>query len=227
MRLMSRNVNQPAQGILTLFHLLADLKQTPRTGWLDRGIAPLQVESVADHSLAVALLAWVCAMERQSEGTALDPTRVALLALVHDLAEAVTGDGAPYDADAIPGDHDPEARRAFLQRRHIRGEANAAAKQDNEATAMRGLLESLPRSSGEALDGIWQELRLGASPEARFVKQIDRLETFLQSRRYLEEWPDAPMDSFRREVMETIDDPLLVAIRDAALASLQAPAIEP
>ncbi len=65
-------------------------------------------------------------------------------------------------------------------------------------------------------------LRRGESAEARFVKQIDRLETFLQSRVYHEQFPDAPMASFAQEVLETIDDPLLAAIRDEAL-KLQGP----
>ncbi|MDF3042201.1 MAG: metal dependent phosphohydrolase [Thermomicrobiales bacterium] len=82
---------------------------------------------------------------------------------------------------------------------------------------MRDLLDALPPSVQAPLTSLWDELRQGASPEARFVKQVDRLETFLQSRAYLKRTPDAPMGSFRREVLETIDDPLLAAIRDAAL----------
>jgi hypothetical protein len=43
------------------------------------------------------------------------------------------------------------------------------------------------------------------------------LETFLQSRRYLHSDPTLPMASFHQEVFDSIDDPLLSAIRDAAL----------
>jgi len=53
----------------------------------------------------------------------------------------------------------------------------------------------------------------------RFVKQIDRLETFLQSLFYLGTDPTLPMASFHQEVFESIDDPLLAAIRDAAIAT--------
>jgi 5'-deoxynucleotidase YfbR-like HD superfamily hydrolase len=69
------------------------------------------------------------------------------------------------------------------------------------------------------LGALWNELYQGESPEARFVKQVDRLETFLQSRFYLETDPALPMASFHEEVLETMDDPLLAAIRDAALAA--------
>src|SRR5688500_16712316 len=86
-----------ADGLLALDHLIKALKLTPRTGWIDRGVKPLLAESVADHSLGVALLAWVAAIERHAEGATLDPQRVLTLALLHDLAEAETGDWPPYD----------------------------------------------------------------------------------------------------------------------------------
>jgi putative hydrolase of HD superfamily len=62
------------------------LKRFPRTGWLRVGVrAP---ESIADHSFAAALLGWRIA--REAGG--VDSSRVALLLLVHDLAEARLGD---------------------------------------------------------------------------------------------------------------------------------------
>ena len=74
--------------MLALVQFVAKLKSVPRTGWLDRGIEPLQVESVADHSFGMALLAWACALQRRAEGAAIDPERVLKLAIMHDLAEA-------------------------------------------------------------------------------------------------------------------------------------------
>jgi 5'-deoxynucleotidase YfbR-like HD superfamily hydrolase len=84
---------------------------------------------------------------------------------------------------------------------------------------MRALLDALPSAPQSELAALWDELSLGTSGEARFVKQIDRLETFLQSRCYLGTDPTLPMASFHQEVIEAIDDPLLAAIRDAALST--------
>ena len=92
------------------------LKSVPRTGWLDRGRRSLRVESVADHSFGVALLAWGCALQRHAEGVAIDPERVLKLAVIHDLAEAETGDLPPYDPAAIPDEHDPRLAAHFLKR---------------------------------------------------------------------------------------------------------------
>ena len=194
------------------------LKGIPRTGWLDRGIPPRQVESVADHSLGVALLAWASAVERQSQGLEIDPARVALLAIFHDLGEAETGDIPPYDPAALPAETAGSERRAFLDLRHVRDKKSQAAKRANEDAAVRGLLEVLPDAVRSDLRSLWEELHQGTSVEARFVKQVDRLETFLQSRAYLTDNPEAPMESFRHEALQTLDDPLLTAMRDATLA---------
>jgi putative hydrolase of HD superfamily len=207
-----------AEALLGLAQFASKLKSVPRTGWLDRGVPPLEVESVADHSLGLALLAWGCALQRRAGGVAIDPERVLMLAILHDLAEAKTGDVPPYDPAAIPDAHEPAARRAFLETRHRRDPDRDAAKRREEDAAVRELLDTLPVATRSAMEEVWDDLRQGTSNEARFVKQVDRLETFLQSRRYLRADPTLPMASFHQEVFEAIDDPLLSAIRDAALA---------
>lgn len=207
------------QSLLALAQFAAKLKSVPRTGWLDRGVEPLRVESVADHSFGMALLAWACALQRRAEGAAIDPERVLKLAIIHDLAEAETGDSTPYDPAAMPGELDRAARRAFLETRHSRDPDRRAAKRSEEDAVMRTLLDALPGPTRSELGVLWDELHQGVSSEARFVKQVDRLETFLQSRFYLRGDPTLPMASFHQEVLELIDDPLLAAIRDAALAT--------
>ena len=211
------------QGILELARYLARFKSVPRTGWVDRGVERELVESVADHSFGVALLAWLCALQRHAEGATIAPERVLKLALIHDLAEGETGDITPYDPAAMPDQENPVARRAFLETRHIRDVDRDAEKRVREDASMERLLARLPESTRLEMEAVWDELRLGNSVEARFVKQVDRLETFLQSRHYLGIDPTLPMSSFRQEVMDTIDDPLLAAIRDAALDDGAAP----
>lgn len=221
------NSNEPAEesvshhqdrgaGLLALARHLSALKTVQRTGWRDRGVDAPAVESVADHSFAVALLAWAAALERAAEGMAIDPARVLILALLHDLAEAATGDLPPYDPQAVPDLSQASARRAFLNERHHRGDERAAAKRAAEDAAMDEILAHLPVRSRSTLSAVWDELRHGDTTEARFVKQVDRLETYLQSRFYLEHQPELPMDSFHTEVIETVDDPILCEVRDAA-----------
>lgn len=214
---MSDKKTDDASGILQLARNLAALKALPRTGWSDRGVNAGLIESVADHSLAVAVLAWAMALERVRGGDNLDPQRVLLLALIHDLAESEAGDAPPYDPANLPNERDAEDRRAFLNRRHVRDEARSSAKRAAEDEAMRRICEVLPPAVSASLASAWEELRAGISAEARFVKQVDMLETFLQSTFYQQQDPSLPMDSFRQEVLDRLDDPLLAAVRDRAL----------
>lgn len=204
-------------GIARFLHRVGRLKATPRTGWLDRGISQAETESVADHSFRVALMAWLAASvpPKTTDEPALDADRVLRLALIHDLAEALTGDMPPYDPATVPANDDEAARRRFLNQRHIRSEERLAAKRAAEDAAMADLRTALPAAVADTLRALWDELQAGTSPEARFVKQVDKLETYLQSREYLARYPAAPMTSFATEIAEALQDGRLTALRNA------------
>lgn len=199
-----------AAGLARFLHRIGRLKAVPRTGWLDRGVPPIEVESVADHSFRTALLAWLAAAEQPG----LDRDRVLKLALIHDLAEALTGDVPPYDTAELPTSAEATARQSFLDRRHRRSEARRAAKHAAESAAITDLLAGLPPHLATELRALWDEVEAAATPEARFAKQADKLETYLQSREYLSDEPSRPMASFAAEVAEEIDQPALAALRD-------------
>ncbi|CAA9532843.1 MAG: hypothetical protein AVDCRST_MAG73-1118 [uncultured Thermomicrobiales bacterium] len=202
---------QPA-GLARFLRRAAALKRTPRTGWLHCGVPPAETESVADHAFGTALLAWLAATGRPD----LDRDRVLKLALIHDLAEAVSGDPTPYDPADLPAD--PAARAAFLNRPHVRGPERQAIKRAAETAAMDDLLGDLPVDLAAELRALWDEAEARATPEARFVKQADKLEAFLQSRRYAAEDPGRPVASFAADAQTHIDDPILSDLRGAIAA---------
>lgn len=206
-------------GLLRLAQLVHRLKRIPRQGWLDRGVSPLEAESVADHSMGVALLAWMSALEAQSAGAELDPARVLMLALVHDLPEAEIGDWPPYTATEVNAHAATRERSAFLNERQTRSPERSAAKRAAEQAVIDQLVSVLPPAAGNTLAGLWQELAAGASLEAQFVKQVDRLETFLQSRAYAADDPTRPMESFKKEASAEITGSVLASVRDHALAN--------
>lgn len=198
-----------------LWRTLYQLKRIPRTGWLDRGIPTAQTESVADHVAFVALISHVVA----SNDIELDVSRILQLALIHDVAEAIAGDLPPYDPEDIPTDTD--GRRAFFSVRRQRSTENAARKQAVEESAFDRVIEMLPATTKTAWRDLWEEYAAQSSPEARFVKQVDRLEAFIQSRLYAERFPDAPVDGFADMARQAITHPLLVPIRDAFLEEME------
>lgn len=194
----------------TFFQTIAQLKRTKRTGWVDRGVPEVEIESVADHSFMTALIAWIAARE----DAALDADLVLKLALIHDLAEAIVGDRPPYEAHDLPSPDDPDAVLAFFSVRHLRTPENAAAKQRDEAAAAADLMAMMPSAVSEEIAALWDEYEAQVTPEARFVKQVDRLEAYLQSRTYLKAHPEVPVGGFADMAHKEIDHPVLTAIRD-------------
>ncbi|MFW5964488.1 MAG: HD domain-containing protein [Natronomonas sp.] len=152
------------------------LKDETRTGWQLRGIeAP---ESVAAHTWGVALLvARFCPPE-------VDLERALLLAVVHDVAEAETGDIATRaEADAQSVDADEKERR--------------------EREAMAGPLAAL----GEGIHEAWEAYETRDTAEARFVKDMDILDTCLQALVYERQQrydPDADNPHF--EAYDDLDE---------------------
>jgi putative hydrolase of HD superfamily len=207
------NDDRTGEALARLMRTLGRLKFVPRTGWLDRGVDPIDVESVADHSFRVALLAWL-ASANQPE---LDRDRVLKLALIHDMAEAVTGDLTPYASDEVSFRAGAELID-FLNQRHVPSGDRRAAKRAAESRAIEEMTRDLPAALRDEIAGLWTELEERTTPEAKFVKQADKLETYLQSLEYLLASPGLPVASFAAEVEAEVDVPALIAIRDAAKA---------
>lgn len=192
--------------VLDFLTLALRLKHVRRQGWLDRGV--YNPESAADHSWGVALLAWTLAAGRPE----LNRERVLLLALLHDLPEALAGDATPFDQQREP-DGTLDATH-FTQEPTYSAEA-AAEKHASEVAAMNTLLAGLAPSLADEVRAAWEEYEAAATPEARFVKQIDKLETLLQAELYRAAQPELVIESFRRGAHRDITDPELAALLDA------------
>lgn len=179
----------PIPGLTALAAAAGALKRVRRKGWVDRGI--LHGESVADHSYRLALLAWMVGLAR-----GLDADRAIRLALVHDLGESQVGDETPFDAALQAADFDPTA---FDRPAPLDGDRRAA-RHAREAAAIAALAAELPDPLGTVLEAAWLEYAEGVSPEARLVKELDRVETLLQAEEYRADRPTLPIGSFRHDV---------------------------
>ena len=141
--------------------ILADLqrlKRLDRTGWVLRGLAP-GAESVAAHSYGVAFAAMLLADEVRARGVELDVERVLRLALLHDLAEARTGDMPRTMAE------------------YYGAGARRAAERAAFADIVRGLAPERAAGYGE-LHGEYEER---AGLEARVVKAADVVDLLAQA----------------------------------------------
>ena len=133
-----------------------DLKDERRTGWQLRGVdAP---ESVAAHSWGVAYLVLTLGDRFREDLPGVDLDRTLRLAVVHDVAEAETGDVATR------ADSTAEA-------------VDRGAKEATEREAMTDLAGPLPERVRDA----WEAYEARDSPEAILVKECDLLDTCLQA----------------------------------------------
>jgi putative hydrolase of HD superfamily len=117
----------------------------PRTGWLLRGVA--SPESIAAHSWGTALTAMLLTRQLRDDGEEVDGERVLQMALLHDVAEAATGD--------FPM---PQKTAELSEALH-RLEAQVAAA-------------ILPTEHA----ALWAEAETGETLEARIVKAADKLQ---------------------------------------------------
>ena len=156
------------------------LKREPRKGWQKR--VEGRVESVADHSFAVALLALY-----EGERRGYDMEKILKLALIHDLEEAIIGDLTPRD-------------KAY------RG---ATRVQRDREIAIRELLSKLPAKSRPAYLKLWIDLRERRSKESRLVHQLDKVEMAFQAKEYGKLTGQREMRDFYDSASRETNDPVL------------------
>lgn len=178
--------------VVNLFEFLTELlrlKALPRTGWLLRGVR--DVESVADHSYGVALIAMALADCARARGLQVNVEKVLRLALLHDLTEARTGD--------LPA----TIKRYFP----------AESLQHADEQAAREILAKLG-GLGATYLALWREYEERRTLEARLVKAADKLDLLFQAREYekggargLQEfWDNAATDFSGLDLAELLDD---------------------
>jgi len=132
------------------------LKDERRTGWQLRGVD--DPESVAAHTWGVAYLVLAFGDRFRGDVPAVDLDRALRLAVVHDVAEAETGDVATR-ADSTAESIDPKQKEVA------------------ERDAMRGLTGPLPDRIRDA----WEAYEARDSAEAVLVKECDLLDTCVQA----------------------------------------------
>lgn len=138
-----------AKQLLDFLHLAENLKNEPRHSRTSRG----RRESVAEHVWRTALMA---VLLKPALNKKLNWERLLAMIIVHDLAEARTGD--------VP----------------IFKTAPRQDKKASEQKAMREFQRRLPRKVGRWLYALWQECESKKTPEAKIANALDKLEAQLQ-----------------------------------------------
>jgi putative hydrolase of HD superfamily len=150
---MTQGSIENLENIFDFLHKIENLKSTLRYNQTTSG----RKESAADHSWRLALTTFVLADELKIE---LDITRAIKIALVHDLAEALTGD---IDSVLV-----------------AEGKISKEEKERQEIMAIKELKDTLPESIGKEISELWHEYNDCDTKESKFVKALDKIETLTQ-----------------------------------------------
>ena len=115
----------------------------------------VKCESIADHSFSVALLALTIIEKNKLN---LDTFKCIKMGIIHELGEVYAGDFTPYD-------------NITKKEKHIK-----------EKEAILRVLETL-NENNDFLE-LWEEFEKAETDEAKFIKNVDKLEFLLQACAY-------------------------------------------
>lgn len=170
--------------LFDFFYLASELKKIPRKGWMSK-VGIEHPESVADHSYGTAIMAMV-----MSDSQKLDTGKILKMALLHDLAESITGDFMP-------------------------GEISKENKVIMEDDAMKEILSKLPDNLAEQYKKIWQEYSQVITKESILLHEIDKLEMAIQAAKYSSEgFPNEKLSLFVESARKEIKSKDLLDILD-------------
>ena len=148
----------PEKELLILALEVGSLKKVIRSGWKKQGVK--KPESVADHTWRVALLAMILAPQLK-----VDQNKLVKMALVHDLAEIITGDIIWEEGNNVT--------------------SSRLKKSNNERQAIHSIFSDNPNFKDYVL--LWEEYEDQKTEEAKIVKAIDKLEMAIQAFNYEKE----------------------------------------
>ena len=166
------------------FYIVSELKKVPRKGWKEKVGIPYP-ESVADHSYCTAIMAMIL-----SDYKNMNVEKMIKMALLHDLAESITGDFIP-------------------------GEISRENKKDIENQVMKELLSKLPSTLVDKYAMLWDEYQKGTSQESVFLHEIDKLEMAIQAIKYSNEgFSKENLYEFIDSARKAIDSKEILAVID-------------
>ena len=143
--------------LFSFYKELTVLKQIVRKGWIDNGVSINgRTESDGEHIFSMT---FVSMLVNDKKKLGLDMEKVLRLALLHEIGEIDAGDIAWYDT-------------------------KISQKSKLEWDGVERVFSLLPDELRDKYFDLWKEFETQSSPEARFVKTMDKFDTLMQAKCY-------------------------------------------
>lgn len=139
--------------ILRFYEEYIKLEQIIRKGWLMRNVPSKRLESVADHTLQLLMLASVITKELNIE---VDLAKLMEMLLVHDLGEIIIGDVSEV-------------------------EENRNEKKKKEKEAVRTILNNLSTTSADYYFSLWCEMEQQNTDFSKLALLIDKIDAVIKA----------------------------------------------
>jgi len=168
------------KNLLNFFLEIEKLKEMPRTGWVLRDVK--NPETVAEHTFRLAIISWLLA-----EKGNFNVKRAILIALFHDLCEVFAGDITPFLYYPHLPKNKEERKRILMKWARLSQKAKqklGKIKFKKEREACLKFMKFLKPGLGKKIFASWLDYEKGISREGKFVNQLNRIETLIQSIEY-------------------------------------------
>ena len=183
------------------------LKEMPRTGWVLMKVK--NPETIAEHSFRVAFAACLLGQKKNN----LNLKKIIKLSLLHDIGEVYAGDQTPffyYQNLKREKKNDAKLLMKWIRLSKREKEKLGEIKFEREKNSLLKLISPLEASLKREFFSSWSDYEKRISREAKFVKQIDRIETLLQSIEYFGSKKNTGGTSWWEGTEEIVEDPLLL-----------------
>lgn len=178
----------------------------PRTGWVLRGVE--NPETIAEHTFGLSLLSWLLAKRSN-----LNQRRAIKIALFHDLCEVYAGDITPQLYYPYLPRNKKERKEMLMKWTRLsrkEKQEKGKIKFKKERAGLLKLTEFLDPELKNKIFSLWLEYEKGISKEGKFVNQLNRIETLLQSIKFFGTKENSNGTNWWEWVEEIVEDPALL-----------------
>lgn len=189
---------------IDFFHEIGKLKKVPRKGMVL--IGSKNPPSISDHIYRMTIMTWVLGKKKK-----INLEKAIKMALVHDVCELYAGDATPYDKKLPKNKKEwPDLFDKWPRSAKSKKIKDFLKKHKKEEKALIRITRNLPADVKKEILGLWYDYEKNSTKEAKFVKQINRLDTLLEAFEHGKETKSRPFNSWWVGSEEQIDDPLLI-----------------
>ena len=148
------------KNVLKFYKDYIKLEQVLRKGWLMCNVPADRIESVADHTLQLIMLANVLTKEFNLQ---YDEHKLTEMLMIHDLGEVIVGDISEV-------------------------EDNREIKKAKEVEAVKSLFKSLSKENEEYYYSLWVEMENQNTSLSKFAYLLDKIDAVIKAGVYEEKY---------------------------------------